>query len=352
MQALIAYLKARPSHYKLFYIKKAFLNREIKDVLIRFNLSLYELCYRIRHDIPLDVIFKCKQCGKPVGLRGTHGYKQFCCVKCNSIYTSNSEEIKEKKRQTCKKVFGAENPMQNNDIKKKSLENKLEKNNFDLSGIYLKAQDTCFKKYGYRSYSQTPESKARAIERCLRKYGKPSLFQVQEFKDYCKEYFLENFGVENPAQLPEIQLKMYESRKANGTCRKSREEQECFDLLKSYFPDVVDHHKSDKYPFECDAYIPSLDLYIEFNFYWVHGTEPFDPTNPKHLKKVEFWKNKSKETNYKQQKKHQYLTAIHVWTISDPLKVQTAAQNKLNFLAFYTKADFKETLNSLVNEIN
>lgn len=94
MDKLIEYLKTHKTHYKLKYIIKTYLNQEVKDVLIRFNLSLYELCYRIHHNIPIDKVFRCERCGKPVGLRGTHGYKRFCDNFCSSKVKANSEEVR------------------------------------------------------------------------------------------------------------------------------------------------------------------------------------------------------------------------------------------------------------------
>ena len=77
MKALIDYLINCKS-YSLKYIIKSYLTQEVQNVLDKYNLTLYELCYRIQHNIPLNKVFICKYCGKPVGLNATHGYKTFC----------------------------------------------------------------------------------------------------------------------------------------------------------------------------------------------------------------------------------------------------------------------------------
>ena len=33
-------------------------------------------------------------------------------------------------------------------------------------------------------------------------------------------------------------------------------------------------NKYDRYPFACDFYISSLDLFIECNYHWTHGGKP------------------------------------------------------------------------------
>ena len=101
-------------------------------------------------------------------------------------------------------------------------------------------------------------------------------------------------------------------------------------------------YKSELYPFHCDFYIPELNLYIEYQGYWTHGWNlnkpygPYDPSNLEHQYLVAKWQkrlNKGHET---------YANAIHVWTVSDPLKRQTAKDNNLNWLEFWTFDEFIE----------
>ena len=42
--------------------------------------------------------------------------------------------------------------------------------------------------------------------------------------------------------------------------------------------DIIRQYKSDLYPFACDFYIPSLDLYIECNYHWTHGNKLYEGT--------------------------------------------------------------------------
>ena len=108
--------------------------------------------------------------------------------------------------------------------------------------------------------------------------------------------------------------------------------------------DIKRQYKSKLYPFACDFYIKSLDLYIETNGHWSHGWDhkkclgPFNSNNPEHIKLLNKWK--SKDTKY-------YRNAIKVWTINDILKYKTAKQNKLNYKVFWNLNEVEYWLNSL-----
>ena len=148
------------------------------------------------------------------------------------------------------------------------------------------------------------------------------------------------YGIENGGGSKEAQLKIEKTKKLRGTFGKSKEEDKIFDLLKEKFGDVNRQYHSDLYQFACDFYIPKLDLYIEYQGYWTHGHEahtiygPFDENNQIHRETLRKWKQKAKE-GYKS-----YDVAIRVWTISDPLKRETAQKNNLNWLEFWTFEEF------------
>ena len=116
---------------------------------------------------------------------------------------------------------------------------------------------------------------------------------------------------------------------------KSKEEDEIYKLLKQKYPDTIHHYKSKLYPFPCDFYVPKLDLYIEYQGFYMHGKEPYIGTE-KQKEKVKLWKNK---------KSIQYKRAIDTWTRRDPLKRETAKKNNLNWLEFFSMKEFTEWYN-------
>lgn len=48
--------------------------------------------------------------------------------------------------------------------------------------------------------------------------------------------------------------------------------------------DVVRQYRDPRYPFFCDFYVRSLDLFVECNFHWTHGLGLgfYDRDNPDH----------------------------------------------------------------------
>lgn len=148
-----------------------------------------------------------------------------------------------------------------------------------------------------------------------------------------------------------FQQKRYNTMKKNGTLGGSRSKAEirCYELLKTKFPDSQYSYRDDnRYPFNCDMYIPSQDLFIECHFGFAHGGEPFDSNNIKHLKEVERCNLKKEEVRFDGRKKISYSEKIKVWTVSDPKKLETFHKNNLNYKIFYTEKDFRDWFNNVV----
>lgn len=157
-----------------------------------------------------------------------------------------------------------------------------------------------------------------------------------------ENFYLKKTGFKNGMQLQENQRKNYESKKHNKSFGISKVEKKIAEILRNKFDVIEQQYLTKEYPFACDFYIPSEDLYIEYNGYWVHGQEPFNCNNSKHIKLLQYWENKSKELNHKGEFKKSYLLAIDTWTKRDPMKVKTAQENNLNYKVFYNENQFKK----------
>lgn len=139
----------------------------------------------------------------------------------------------------------------------------------------------------------------------------------------------------------ELLLKRYNTMKKNGTfTNKSSWELSAKAALEDVFSLVYYQYKSDSYPFLCDFYIKDIDTYIELQYYWTHGGQPFDPTNNICLDKLKLWKDKAILSNH-------YKGAIYTWTHRDVEKYDYAISNNLNYLRFYTQNDFYSWLASI-----
>lgn len=146
--------------------------------------------------------------------------------------------------------------------------------------------------------------------------------------------------------IEDIKEKRYLSLKRNHSFNTSKPEEEIYEILLTKFPKTKNQYRSTEYPWPCDFYVPEIDTYIEINFHWTHGEEPFNAKKKAHRQLIEKWDKKSKELDFKGELKIQFAYAIKNWTKSDPLKRKTAKENNLNYLEFFNIKDFMEWFNS------
>ena len=131
-------------------------------------------------------------------------------------------------------------------------------------------------------------------------------------------------------------LKYYETSKKNHTLGKIKTKAEI--KLHNYLisileeKDIIYQYSSDLYPFKCDFYIKSLDLYIELNANPRHGSHPFNPNNPEDIEEL----NRLKNDNSSWSKQ-----ILVQWPDLDVRKWNLAIKNNLNILVIYSHS--KET---------
>lgn len=134
-----------------------------------------------------------------------------------------------------------------------------------------------------------------------------------------------------------IIAKIVASRKANGTSKESKEELEGFRLLLTIFPDAIHHYTSKVYPFDCDYYVPSKDLYIEGHYGWYHNGKPFTG-NEQDLKDLAWLQEKAKTST-------NYANKVYQWTDLDVRKRQVVEKNNLNYVEVYSLEELVTTFN-------
>ena len=190
-----------------------------------------------------------------------------------------------------------------------------------------KLKKTNNERYGGNAPACSTEVQNKMRKTCEEKYGIPSYAQTQQFKDLWK----------NKDFVKKIKEKEYKTKKNNNSFKKSTPEIKILELLKINYPDTIYQYSTDpRYPFNCDFYIPSLDLFIEYNGHWTHQDHLFNENCKDDLLILENIKNKSLESSF-------YKIAIDVWTRRDPLKVKTAKENNLNYLILWP-SDYKNNL--------
>ncbi len=210
-----------------------------------------------------------------------------------------------------------------------------------------KQRQTNLNKYGVSSYlSIVYKDGLKAIKE---KYNGSAFLGSEEWKKKKDLYFekmrktnLEKYGTESVLSNKEIQNKIQETKRKNHSFSSSKIEKKSIEYLKEKIKEVYVQYKDKRYPFNCDIYLPKYDLFIELNYHWTHGNEPF--INSEEQQKVlELWKEKAKESNF-------YKIAVEVWTKKDVNKFITAEENNLNYKVFYFEKDFYEFVNSLEQE--
>lgn len=124
---------------------------------------------------------------------------------------------------------------------------------------------------------------------------------------------------------------VYATKSKNNTFSTSKPEELFYlTLCEQYGSDNVKRQYRDKqrYPFRCDFYIISEDLFIELNLHWTHGGHPFNPEDPEDCEKLKVWQEKARQSKF-------YAGAILIWTVRDPLKLKIAEDNELNYITIY-----------------
>lgn len=207
-----------------------------------------------------------------------------------------------------------------------------------------KQKQTVLAKYGVDNVSKIPEVKAKISDS----------HSSDEWKAKVKKTKLDRYNDENYNNMDknrETKLKRYNNasynnpdkntatKRINKTFNTSSVESKFYQYLveRFGFEHVFRQYKDQRYPFACDFYIDTEDLFIELNIHPCHNFKPFDKNDIKDLDKLEYLKIKSEISNY-------YKNIIKVWTIKDPLKQKIAAENNLNYLVFYNTKDINNII--------
>lgn len=301
---------------------------------------------------------------------------------------SQLKEIKDKKAQTCLENYGVENPAQSKEVydkirktcldtygvessnatqeKKDKIKETLKQkygveNIMHVFNVKEKQRQTNLEKYGVENPQKNADIKAKREQTNLERYGKENMYGSEYFKQKSKETCLEKYGVDNVMKTPEMQerfinikeqiieklqakmpetlAKAYQTKKEHNSFHTSKPELRIKELLESKF-EIYYQYRNENYPYTCDFYLPDLDLYIEFQGSWTHGSYPYVETEESCIKKLAIWKDKAKTSKF-------YANAITTWTKRDVAKRNWAKEHKLNWLEFFTETEFMRWFNGL-----
>ena len=360
------YFKDKNGKNKINFRKVKNLNNdELEYLNNRFSDSdsLSESIQRILHGIEEKP--KCPICGNPVKWLGKPNRLMLntCSLECG--FKLRTQHIKE----TCQEKYGVSNCFASDEKKQKIKETNLKRYGVDNphknKQVIEKTRNTCLERYGVLNGGGTPEAIKKIkqtklerygdenfvnVEKCkqtkFEKYGNPNYTNMDKNIKTCKAKYNVDYwfqSIEYKSNIKEYQRKARQTKIKNNTLVNSKLESMAYNLLKKYFSDIKCQWKDDeKYPYNCDFYIPKIDTWIEIQGFVTHGPEQFDENNIEHLEKVSILKQKNMA--HKTPNKNLYFAIIKCWTELDVEKRNTAKRNNLNYKEFWNIEQLKEWL--------
>lgn len=294
----------------------------------------------------------CIVCGKPTTfISFNEGYRKTCSPQCGN----KTEESKQKRKNTMIDNYGVSCSFRLPGVEEKSRKSHKTKNYRKLvsdiqktTEVKNKIKKTKLERYGDENYNNPEKVKQTSLERYgvdhynkSEKARKTSSIKQKSRKVQQKRELtcLKRFGVKNQMQSAVIQNKRQETLRKNCTFNSSKPEEFLYKLLLEKFNenDVIRGFKSDLYPYCCDFYIKSLDLYIELNNFWMHNGHWFDENDKNDIELLQKWKEKPSKA---------YKQAIKTWTYYDVNKRNTAKLNDLYYIVLWTLKDIDDWVKS------
>ena len=212
--------------------------------------------------------------------------------------------------------------------------------------------ETCLQRYGVEHHNKVdeiankirtakllPETQVKYEATMLERYGETSASRIPELREKYLNTLRSNYGVDNPLKSKEIKEKQLNTLRRNGNFNSSKAEEEFYIIACNCFgaDNVIrEYNKDTRYPFCCDFYIPSEDLFIELNLHPSHGEHPFDANNEEDVKLLETLEEKDDDWS---------RMIIDVWANRDVKKIQTAVSNNLNYITIYSYKDYENLVN-------
>lgn len=318
-------------------------NQELKEYLLnRFpdSSSYSETIYRIKLGIEIRPV--CETCKGYVNYIGNGKFYKHCSYNCmnndknkiklglNSIYKKFSKDNynnRKKYKETCLEKFGVIHPWKNKEVLNKCRKTCLDKHGFEYT---LQDKDNLMKCV---SLSHTKEVMEKKYNTCIERFGNRIPSKTPEIRNMLKDIWTR----------PETKIKAYNTKKKNNSFGpKSKIESIVYMYLSLYYPDTIRQYMDiERYPYNCDFYIPSLDLFIEYQGYYTHGFHPFNKDNKEDIDRLNILKEKYREFYENHGYDHQI---IDIWTKRDVEKRNCAKKNKLNYIEFFNFKEFKEWL--------
>lgn len=336
-QELIEYLTDNSGEYNKRINRKYLETHDLNILHILYNVyddlsektPVYEIYYRLKNNLKKRPV--CIICRKPVKYTSGH-YAKFCSKECQ--YSDLGKKItKDIKIKSNLEKYGVEHTSQLKDVTDKRTKSRADHVNkiqqhvreslykkygaydvMHIPHILQKIKDTNLKKFGVefplqQLKKENSEIYQKISQTCINKFGVDSPLKNKEIREKIKQTNIQKYGVDNPLKNKEIWKKSQDNRQISS---KSKLENNFLNYLKLKYEsdDIITQYKSKEYPYYCDFYIKSINLYIEIQGHWTHNDHPFDINNLNDQLIMDIWRTKSLSDKY-------YKKALNTWTIKD-----------------------------------
>ena len=246
--------------------------------------------------------------------------------------------VREKIKQTILDKYDVDNVRKSTFFQNKMYETKKSNRPNDPTNV-TKQKQTKSEKYNNENYN----NREKAKNTCQERYGVDNPLKDRNIYDKTFKTKLERYGDKNYNNRAIVDeqaktKKAIATKRRNGTFNTSRIEENIYSKLVSLFgsQDVKRNYSEDsRYPFMCDFYIVSKDLFIEANIFVTHYGRWYN----EELDKEEVLKLRQKSTKF-------YDNIIDTWTRRDVHKRNIAKMNNLNYIVFWKNIDVDLWVNS------
>lgn len=237
--------------------------------------------------------------------------------------SSEQKKLENEKRSNSLKLFHSKQSIQHKNKRNEKYKQTMKNKSQEWKNQYKKKLSKSSKG---KNKGRTPWNKGltKEVDQRVLKNSKSTAQSIKKLSDKLKQ--------QNPNYFNDWRKHINDVMKQNNSFSTSKpQEQFYLKLCQKYGQqNVIRQYSDERYPFNCDFYIKSQDLFIQLNLHWTHGGHLFDEKNCDDLKKLQFLKEKSKKSNF-------YKNAIYVWTQLDVKKHKIALENNLNYKAIYDK---------------
>ena len=249
-------------------------------------------------------------------------------------YTCEADSVIAKRKATNQLKYGGDTPFASKSVQDKSKQTIRDRYGVDNAAqsdvVQEKMRETCMAKYGVEYALSAASVQEKKNHTMMERYGSKCPFVSSDVREKSAATLMNKYGVTNSMLIHDVVMKVNESKRKNNTFHTSSSEDVLYNRLcdKFGFDDVFRQYTSDLYPYACDFYIKSRDMYIELNASWTHGCCWFDSANDDALNLLSVWQEKAKNSEY-------YENAVSVWSDKDVQKRYMAEQHHLNYIVLW-----------------